>query len=133
MKSFIISMAIIILGTSAMVFRDDLTRYTILEENIQALTEECALFAAWGLNDPDDDTEVQIDPVLATSNANSVLNYAKSFSNVFAGKDIEITSIATDGTRITVTLVYHSDKYFFRLPFIPKIKDITWISAYEWK
>jgi len=136
MKTFIVSMAIIIMGTAGLIFNSELTRYVILEENLQNLTEQCACAAAWALEETEEG--IQISELKALLKVNKVIEYNQKYNPVFSNGKIVL---ALNGFSIDpvykrtarVKLNYIANKAFFRINPALNIKQLSWESYYEWK
>ena len=132
MKPFIVSMGIIIVGLSGLVFRSDLTQYVLLQEHLQALTEEATAYAALACTETEDG-HLHFSQVEVNENVNYMITYASNYMPCFRNGTIypEIISPVDETNSVTVKLQFVSNKDLFRLPFI-SIKEISHTSCYEW-
>jgi len=135
MKTFIVSMGLVIMGIFGLCFQWDMNNYTLLQTNLKALTESCCAFAAVNYNEnsysSDDDIEYFEDDVRAS------LEYffVRASSNMpcFQSGTLAITALDCDsvGDKVSVSITFTSERDFFRNPFINK-NEITHSSCYEW-
>ena len=132
MKPFIVSMGIIILGVTGLVFRSDLTRYTVLQENLQALSEECAAYAALACEE-DDDRGIVFNELDAENRIEYLVTYAQNNMPCFQDGCIIATSpvFYENGYSVSVHLDFVSNSDLFRLALI-KMTSIGHTSCYEW-
>lgn len=135
MKTFIISMAAVIIGVAGLIYRSDLSTLLMIEENLQALTEECAAYAALATEQSDEN--IVIIPSDAHANAVQLKDYAQSYMPCFSKGRLYIAEngfeVYNSGRSVRVRLIYYLPGGFFRLAFAPQIYQITRESSYQWE
>ncbi len=136
MKPLIVSFGIIILSVLGLTYQSDFTNYYLLEQNLQALTEECTAYAA--LNCYDEETEkIVFDADICRSCVQTMINYAVSNMPCFSKDNgtVRIVNLsAYEGESnylIKLKLAFTPQKSFFRLKSI-KTSEISHESCYEW-
>lgn len=135
MKTFIVSMGIIIMGIEALIFSWDYGQFTSLQTHLKALCESSAAYAALCF----DDTELEInDDIFYTDSeiyerVNAFVSEAAGDMPQFSQGTVSIEEITADssGDKVSVCLSFSSEKNFFRIP-IKHENSIIHISCYEW-
>lgn len=136
MKCFIVSLGIIIMGVSGLIYGWDLHEYTTLQFHLKVLTESCAACGALSFEDSVYLTskEITYNSVDVQNTMNYFIDHASSDLYCFKNGVLKIENYETDSENdcVTVTLNYTSDHDLFRLPFISK-RELYHSSCYQWK
>lgn len=135
MKVFIVSMALIIMGTAALVFGWDANNYAYLQTHLKALCESTAAAAAVCFDA--DEFENQNDIVYFYGDVYAFANdfVSKAVENMpqFQNGTVTIEELVadSDGDRVAVCISYTSKDDLFRSPFKTQ-KKLIHFSCYEW-
>ena len=136
MKPLIVSLGIIILSVLGLTYQSDLTNYYLLEQHLQALTEECTAYAALACYDEAEGI-ISYDADECSQRVNSLINYATTHMPCFSKENGEIRTIkmtakeSGDNYLINLKLAFVPHQSFFRLKSI-RTKEISHESCYEW-
>lgn len=135
MKVFIVSIGIILLQLTALVFHSDLGAYNNSKYMLKMLAEECAAGSALRLNEDELGSGNIVFSASARAYTDNLVAYANANYPVFRGGTVSVGSFETDseGGRpyVTVELIYTSTTDFFRLPVI-NVTQITHETKYEY-
>lgn len=134
MKTFIVSMALIITGICGLVHQTDMMQFNIISQNLKALCEECAAEAASCI-DLDEVSKgcIHFNQNEANRLVNNLIEYANTNMDCFNNGKISLNSLDAEDTsgRCTVKLIYKANSDMFRLGYVFK-DQIEHESCYEW-
>ena len=134
MKVFIVSIGIILMQLTALVFHSDLTAYNNSRYMLKMLAEECAAGSA--INVDEDALEFGSIMFNAASRAytDELVAYANACYPVFRDGTVSVESFEANDSAanpyVAVELSYTRETDYFRLPFI-NVTRITHMSKYE--
>ncbi len=135
MKVFIVSIGIILMQLTALVFHSDLTAYNNSKYMLQMLAEECAAGSAVNA-DADAFNEGNI--VFGEESrayTDELVAYANAYYPVFMDGTVYVESYDANYSAadpyVAVELCYTRDTDYFRLPLI-NVTQITHASKYEY-
>lgn len=141
MKVFIVSMAMVIMGVSALVFSADMSAYDRLDRGLEAITESCAACGALSFDELENaqDGSIVFDEAYVMDCMKDFLRSASFSMPCFLGGRLYIDEDSlhsfcddvSETKSVTVTVVYRSDRDMFRLPFL-SCRRISHSSCYEW-
>lgn len=141
MKSFLVSLGIIIFGICGLIYQTDMNNYLIISANLKALTEECAAAAAISLEEDEEalsEGEIIFDRDLAERNVNYLVEYNKQSMKCYSNGQLSLVSLdfyepidENENYSCTVKLKFRSNCDLFRLDSVSKY-EIEHESCYEW-
>ena len=134
MKVFIVSLAIIIMQLSSIIFASDLFRYNNARFRLKLLAEECAAGCAVQYDDDEYENGNIVFRNDAASYASDLISYKSTHDPVFMNGTLRLLSFEaksdTDSPYVAVSLSYTADRDYFRLPIINE-HTISHQSKYE--
>lgn len=135
MKTFIVSLGLIIFGVSGICFNWDLDSYIILNTHLKALCESSAAFCATCFDESEyvSNNEITYDENYVKDSLIYFIRRASFNMPCFKNGDITIDSLKCDeeNDRVELCLKYTSDQDLFRIRGI-NINTVTHSSCYEW-
>ena len=135
MKSFIVSLAIIVMGVCGLVYSTDMCIYTNAQTHLKALTESAAACAAVSFDDQsyESDGDIIYNQVKTETAVRYFIYRASLFMPCFQNGKINLVSCIADSENdsVTVTIEYVSNSNFFRSIFL-NTKTLTHTSSFEW-
>ena len=124
MKIFVVSMAMILIGVSAMCFVSDMNTFMLAQKKLKTKAEDCANYAVLQVDEEAlSKGEVKVDPVQAED--------AVRYMLMINGLDEISENVTVSGAAVKVELTYEG-KDFFRLPFLC-VNKIQRSAIYAWE
>ena len=124
MKIFVVSMAMILIGVSAMCFVSDMNTFMLAQKKLKTKAEDCANYAVLQVDEEAlSNGEVKVDPVKAEE--------AVRYMLTINGLDEISENVTVSGAAVKVELTYEG-KDFFRLPFLC-VNKIQRSAIYAWE
>ncbi len=133
MKPFIVSLGIIVFGVMGFTYQSDISNYLFLQEHLQALTEECAAYAALSCYE-NSEGEIIFYEDDCKERVNFLVNYASNRMACFRYGSFDMPEIEYskgETYSLSVKLKFIPDKPLFRLKTV-KTPEISHVSCYEW-
>ena len=134
MKTFIVSLGIIILGLTSITYQTDLLSYTMMQDHLWELTEECAAYAALACDETEEGSLIFRENECEEC-VKYLMNYAKGRMSCFSNGSFSNPVISyrntEDSYSISVSLKFIPNYNVFRLRGIAQ-PEFSHTSCYEW-
>ena len=135
MKVFIVSIGIILMQLTALVFHSDLTAYNNSRFMLKMLAEECAAGSAINAEADAFENGNIVFGAGARAYTDDLVAYANAYYPLFRDGTVSVVSYEADGSTVNpyvaVELSYTRDTDYFRLPLI-NVTQIIHASKYEY-